>query len=226
MRFEKQGYGTMYVFQDANWNVTSTANLNGVVLDPSPYGQPLFETQPINCDYDGDGDCDSSDATSFAACKSGSQPVTGACRVCDFNNDRNVDATDEAFFNTYYPGSKEIYRIAARERRSPQYCHVQASRTTAADITVRIQPWQLSGFGAGGVTNMIGGNSVKLRSIYAGAHELGHVMGAPHCPAEPGHIGHIMHYHSAFNAGPTPCHSVKTVVYQNGPSAGILVPCP
>ena len=59
----------MFVFQDANWNVTATLNYDTVVVDrvhTKPYGEPTFDTYTINGDYDGDGDLDASDDTGCA----------------------------------------------------------------------------------------------------------------------------------------------------------------
>ncbi len=33
VRYERNGYGTVFVFQDANWNVTGTVNYATYVLD-------------------------------------------------------------------------------------------------------------------------------------------------------------------------------------------------
>ncbi len=106
--FEKLRYGSMFVFQDANWNVTSTVNYDAVVLDRihnTPYGEPTFDSYTINGDYDGDGDLDSTDDSNLTTCKNGSQPVTGACRVFDFDNDGDVDIADESRFDELYSGS-------------------------------------------------------------------------------------------------------------------------
>jgi len=58
-------------FQDADWNVTSAVNYAAVPLDrvyTTPYGQPTFDTETINGDYDGDGDIDGADNFAFAGC--------------------------------------------------------------------------------------------------------------------------------------------------------------
>ena len=50
VRFEKNGQGTVFAFQDANWNVTSTMNYAAVPLDriyTTPYGQPTFDAETI-----------------------------------------------------------------------------------------------------------------------------------------------------------------------------------
>jgi hypothetical protein len=106
--FRKKDFGTVYVYQDANWNVTSTTNLAGAVLDrisTTPYGQPTFDTYTIAGDYDADGDLDGSDDSQLTTCKNGTQPVTGDCRIFDFDNDGDVDTADETRFDQLYPGS-------------------------------------------------------------------------------------------------------------------------
>ena len=117
VRFEKQGKATMFVFQDANWNVTSAVNYAGVPLDrvyTTPYGQPTFDTETINGDYDADGDIDSADNLNFDTCNAAADPPSGSCRVFDFDNDADIDAADETIFDTLYPGSTEITRQPAR----------------------------------------------------------------------------------------------------------------
>lgn len=118
VRFEKQDHGTMYVTQDANWNVSSTTNQAGDVLErisTTPYGEPTFDTYTINGDYDGDSDLDSTDDSNLTTCKSGTQPVTGACRVFDFDNDGDVDTIDEARFDDLYTGSGiDVQRSSGR----------------------------------------------------------------------------------------------------------------
>ena len=50
VRYEKDGKGTMFVFQDANWNVTATVSYDAVPLDrihTKPYGQP---TRHASCE--------------------------------------------------------------------------------------------------------------------------------------------------------------------------------
>ncbi|MEE9294774.1 MAG: RHS repeat-associated core domain-containing protein [Phycisphaerae bacterium] len=108
VRFEHNGKGAMFAFQNANWNVTSTVNYDTVVLDrlhTSPYGEPTWDTETINGDYDGDGDLDGTDDSNLTTCKNGTQPVTGACRVFDFDNDGDVDTADETVFDSIYSGS-------------------------------------------------------------------------------------------------------------------------
>ena len=117
VRFEKNGQGTMFAFQDANWNVTSTVNYAAVPLDriyTTPYGEPTFDAVTINGDYDGDGDIDSADSLNFGSCDASGDPPTGACRVFDFDNDADVDSADQTTFNTLYtPFATEIYRQPA-----------------------------------------------------------------------------------------------------------------
>jgi RHS repeat-associated protein len=107
VRFEKQDYGTMIVFQDANWNVTSLVNLAGTVLErvyTTPYGQPTFDTYTINGDYDGDGDIDPSDDSELTTCLSAS-PLPTACLTFDYDNDGDVDAADNTRFDEIWSGS-------------------------------------------------------------------------------------------------------------------------
>ncbi len=152
VRFEKQDYGTMFVFQDANWNVTSTVNYDAAVLDrlrTTPYGEPTFDAYTINGDYDGDGDLDSSDDSNLTTCKNGTQPVTGACRVLDFDNDGDVDTADETRFDELYSGTgTDITRQPARQTSANgfDFAHqglmLDAETMTYQNRHRQYNPWQ------------------------------------------------------------------------------------
>ena len=74
VRYERNGYGTVFVFQDANWNVTGTVNFAGDVLDrvhTKPYGEMILDAETVNGDYDGDGNVRLFDHARFAACELG-----------------------------------------------------------------------------------------------------------------------------------------------------------
>ena len=48
VRWWKDRRGAMYVFQDANWNVTGTISYAAIPLDrirTTPYGEPIFDAQ-------------------------------------------------------------------------------------------------------------------------------------------------------------------------------------
>ncbi|MCH8966428.1 MAG: hypothetical protein IID43_02000 [Planctomycetes bacterium] len=109
-----------------NWNVTSTVSFITDVLDrvhPSPYGELLFDAYTINGDYDGDGDIDASDDSNFTTCKNGSQPLTGACRVFDFDNDGDVHAGDR----TGRPARSAYWERSTRPPAAPPRCCLRPS---------------------------------------------------------------------------------------------------
>ncbi len=127
VRFGKVGRGGMFVYQDANWNVTSAVGFSGIVLDrvtTTPYGQPTFDTQTVNGDYDGDGDLDSSDDSQLNTCVIAST-VPDTCRMFDYDLDGDVDTADETHFDALYPGSDVITRFFGREKSKNGFPHAK-----------------------------------------------------------------------------------------------------
>ncbi len=108
----------MYVLQDANWNVTSTVDYDGKVLDRvrlTPYGIATFDTETVNGDYDGDGDTDSSDSTELTNCYG---TATGACRIFDYDDNGTINVLDTLDFAALSPTDSDVQRQPAR-RTSP-----------------------------------------------------------------------------------------------------------
>ncbi len=110
VRFGKVGRGGMFVYQDANWNVTSAVGFSGIVLDrvtTTPYGQPTFDTHTVNGDYDGDGDLDASDDSQLNTCVIAST-FPDTCRMFDYDLDGDVDTSDESRFDELHPPSSTV----------------------------------------------------------------------------------------------------------------------
>ncbi len=118
VRWWRDGRGAMYVLQDANWNVTSTVDYDGKVLDRvrlTPYGIATFDTETINGDYDGDGDTDSSDSTELSNCYG---TATGACRIFDYDDNGTINLADLFDFLALSPTDSDVQRQPVR-RTSP-----------------------------------------------------------------------------------------------------------
>ncbi len=118
VRWWRDGRGAMYVLQDANWNVISTVDYDGKVLDRvrlTPYGIATFDTETINGDYDGDGDTDSSDNTELTNCYG---TATGACRIFDYDDNGTINVLDTLDFAALSPTDSDVQRQPAR-RTSP-----------------------------------------------------------------------------------------------------------
>jgi RHS repeat-associated protein len=98
--------GDLYVHQDANWNVVGLTDLGGRLVERyaySPYGELIVHQSTGYCDYDGDGDVDSSDRNLIAGACAGSNPA-GACRILDLNFDNTVNSSDTTPFDALPQG--------------------------------------------------------------------------------------------------------------------------
>jgi len=107
--------------QRANWNVVSTADYDGKVLERvrlTPYGQPTFDVETANGDYDGDGDTDSADYDTLLNTCWGN--YSGACRIFDYDDNGVIAIGDIFDFLALYPAATTVQRQPGR-RTSPNH---------------------------------------------------------------------------------------------------------
>jgi len=111
--------------QRANWNVVSTADYDGKVLERvrlTPYGQPTFDAETANGDYDGDGDTDSADYNTLVnTCL---WNYSGACRIFDYDDNRVINIGDIFDFLALYPAATTVQRQPGRRTSPNHFPHV------------------------------------------------------------------------------------------------------
>ncbi len=121
VRWWRDGRGAMYVFQDANWNVTSTVSYMTQPLDrvrTTPYGEPTFDVEIVNGDWDDDGDTDSADIDACLDCFSVGDE--GDCRIYDYDDNGTINLNDYFDLLALMPAGTSLQRQPGR-RTSPNH---------------------------------------------------------------------------------------------------------
>ena len=136
VRWYRDGRGAMYVFQDANWNVTATVSHMTQPLDrirTTPYGQPTFDVEVVNGDWDDDGDTDSADVDALLDCFSVGD--TGDCRIFDYDDNGTINLNDYFDLRDGQCGCANVPRIVALRG-----ARVEKSEVSGAVVGIGLQP--------------------------------------------------------------------------------------